>query len=194
MIATQQPALNRTATWRVIGIYSLLLMALIGFGTFFDILTGMGFFYVYAIAYFNALVVVLPILKVGRFGVAMLVYLPAAIIGLFVEYYLEYVLNPVLVSPWSVVGFCVLLVATGLSADVAYRFLPVGSDLRWRAVLTGIVLSVTYFLTCWLAAAYFYRPGPLAPMFVDVAYWALPWLVLNAGFGGYTAYAMCRKS
>ena len=76
-----------------------------GFGVMGEV-GGVGMFFIYIMGYFIALVVVLPILLVRRFGVGLMVFLPYAIIGLFVEYYMEWVLEHTLLTPWAVVGWC----------------------------------------------------------------------------------------
>ena len=81
-------------------------------------------FFVYILSFYITLVVVLPILLLQRFGVGMLVYLPYAITGLFVEYYFELVAEHNLTSYWGVLGWCAFGLAIGLSADLAYRYLP----------------------------------------------------------------------
>jgi hypothetical protein len=43
-------------------------------------------------------------LLVRRFGVGLMVYLPYAISGLFVEYYMDWVLQRNLVALWAVAG------------------------------------------------------------------------------------------
>jgi len=55
-----------------------------GFGVWPEV-GGIGMFFVYILSFYIALVVVLPILIIKRFGVGVAVYLPYAIIGLFVE-------------------------------------------------------------------------------------------------------------
>jgi hypothetical protein len=74
-----------------------------GFGVWGEV-GGVGMFFIYVTGYFIALVVVLPILLVRRFGVGLMVYLPYAISGLFVEYYMDWVLQRNLVALWAVAG------------------------------------------------------------------------------------------
>jgi hypothetical protein len=66
---------------------------------------GVGIFFVYILSFYITLVMVLPILLLQRFGVGMLVYLPYAITGLFVEYYFELVAEHNLISYWGVIGW-----------------------------------------------------------------------------------------
>src|SRR4030042_999829 len=93
--------------WQIIVIFNLILCCIYGFGSFtFDYYAGaatagfgvmgevggVGMYFTYIMAYFIALVVVLPILVIKRFGVGVAVYTLYAVSGLFVEYYVEWVL------------------------------------------------------------------------------------------------------
>jgi hypothetical protein len=187
--------LQRWKPWQVVLLFGLLQSALTGLGTFFDLATGVGMFFVYAVAHLNALVVVLPILLYRRFGVGAAVYLPWAISGLFVEYYLEYVLYHHLRSPWGVVGWCVIGLAIGFSADLAYRLLPRTMSERRRAILTAVAMGCANFVLTTVAVTTFYVPTstPFSETFPGMAYWALPWLILNSGVGGFLAYAISQE-
>ena len=163
-----------------------------GFGVWGEV-GGVGMFYIYVLSYFLVLVVILPVLIIRRFGVGIAVYLPCAIIGLFVEYYMEWVINPVLVSPWAVVGWCVFGLITGLSADFTYRFLPGSLNERWRAIITSLVLGTIMFLLTLLALTYFYVEQQTGPgSFLGIAYYGVPFLWVSSGFAGYTAHAIAQ--
>ena len=195
--------------WPIILIFGILLCFIVAFGSFtFDFFAGAataGFgdwgevggvqmFYIYVLSYFLVLVVMLPILFIRRFGVGTAVYLPYAIIGLFVEYYMEWVINPVLVSPWAVVGWCVFGLITGLSADLAYRFLPRNLNERWRAIITSLVLGAIMFLLTMVALMHFYVEPQTGPgSFLGIAYYGVPFLLTSSSFAGYTAYAITRE-
>jgi hypothetical protein len=195
MSAHRWALLRNRKPWQVVLLCGILQSVLTGFGTFFDLVTGVGMFFVYVVAHLNALVVVLPVLLYRRFGTGLAVYLPWAVSGLFVEYYLEYVLYRHLRSPWAVVGWCLVGLAIGLSADLAFRFLPSSMGERRRAVLTGVATGGVSFLLTTLALTCFYVPSstPLSQTFPDLAFWALPWLLGNSGLGGYMAYAVWRR-
>jgi hypothetical protein len=155
---------------------------------------GTGMFFVYMLGYFNALVVILPILLIKRFGVGAMVYLPYAVVGFFVEYYYEWLKEPVLVGPLAVVGWCLFGIATGFSADLTFRFLPTSLDERLRSVLMGVVLGAAHFVLTVVALRFFYTSGldTKPGSFVGVAYFGLPWLIANSTFGGYTAWAISK--
>jgi hypothetical protein len=102
-------------------------------------------FFVYVLNYFIALVVILPILVAKRFGLGLLVYLPYAVIGIPVDYYMEWVLSRSLVSPWAAVGWSAFGLLVGLGPG--YRFLPCHLGERWRVIVTGVVMGTV--ISCW---------------------------------------------
>lgn len=199
----------RLKTWQTILLFGILLCAIYAFGSFtFDYYAGagtaefgvwsevggIGMFFIYVMGFFIALVVVLPILLVRRFGVGLMVYLPYAISGIFVEYYMEWVLEQNLVALWAIAGWAAVGLVTGLSADLAYRFLPARLSERRRAITTGVVLGAVSFLTVLAALMFFYPAKPTGPgSFVGIIPWALPFLLVSSGFGGYTAYAISKE-
>lgn len=201
--------MRRLKSWQIILLFGLLLCAIYGFGSFtFDFFAGaataglgvmgevggVGMFFIYVMSYFIALVVLLPMLLVKRFGTGLKVYLPYAVGGAFVEYHMEWVVNRALISPWAVVGWCAVGLATGFSADLAYRFLPKDIKKQWRAVITGVVLGVATFLFVLLALRFFYVEPQSGPgSFLGVAYYGVPFLILSSGFGGYTAWAISHE-
>jgi hypothetical protein len=200
----------RLRPWQTILLFGILLCAIYGFGSFtFDYYAGaatagfgvmgevggVGMFFIYVMGYFIALVVVLPILLVRRFGVGLMVFLPYAIGGLFVEYYMEWVLVRSLVTPWAVAGWSTVGLAVGFSADLAYRFLPACLNERPRTIITGAILGIVNFLLVLVALTFFYTERQAGSgSFLGVAYYALPFLLVSSGFGGYTAYAISRET
>lgn len=201
---------NHLKIWVV---HSFLLMVVLNFSIFFwDFFSGtdtLGFgviepyrglpmFYVYMISFFSSLIVVSAILRSQKFGMGFLLWLPYAIIGFFVEAYFELEL---LVSIWGVIGYCAFGLLTGLSADIFYLLLNNKTRLNKKIItgLTGIIMSLTYFFLILIAIGFFYKTGWGGGSFDDpgtylgVAYFMLPWMVLNAYFGGYCAYAICDK-
>jgi hypothetical protein len=194
--------------WGIIIIFGFLLCIIYAFGSFtldyyagaatlrFGVMgpvSGIGMFFIYILGFYIALVVVLPILIIKRFGVGVAVYLPYAIAGLFVEYYMEWVTTRALVSIWAVVGWCVIGLVTGFSADLAYWLLPSRFSERLRAITTGVVLVLVTFALVLVALTFFYVERQTGPgSFLGIAYYGLPLLILNGAFGGYAAYAISR--
>ncbi len=200
----------RLKPWQIILIFAILLCVIYGFGSFtFDYFAGaatagfgvwgevggVGMYFTYVMAYFIALVVVLPILVIRRFWVGMAIYSLYALSGLYLEYYFELVVEQNLVGFWGVIGWCALGLATGLCADLAYRFLPSRLNEKWRAIGTGLAVGIATFLTVTVALSFFYvHRTPVYPAnYLSVAYYGVPFMLISSGFGGYTAYAISRR-
>ena len=151
-------------------------------------------FYLYAISYFSSLLVILPLLLTKRFGTASAIFLPYVIIGFPVNYYFEWVAERTWVAPWAGLGWSVAFLLTGLSADLAFRYLPSKLTYAWRSALSGAIMGFVSFIVT-VAALELVYVGPL-PMdtgsFVGIAYFGLPWMIINSAFGGYTAYALVK--
>lgn len=188
--------LDHWRPWQVIVLFAVLQFLLTGLGIFVD-QASIGFSYIYALSFFNALFVVLPILLIRRFGVGVAIYLPYATIGALINYMMEWVVDQLLASPWYPFVFGLFGLAVGFSADLVYRFLPAHHNLKIRAILAAITLGLVNFLTTVVGGSYFYKPDafpvPPAEPFLEVAWWALPWLIANSAFAGYAAWAMVQE-
>ncbi len=120
-----------------------------------------------------------------------------ALSGLFVEYYMDWVVDRVLVGLWAVAVWCVLGLATGMCADLAFRYLPYSLSDRWRAVATGVTVGVATFLSVTVALTFFYikaEPTTYTANYFSVAYYGVPFMLLSSAFGGYTAYAISKRA
>jgi len=202
-------SLRKLKSWQLVLLFGLFLCVLYAFGSFtFDyfagaatppagdlsLYKGVGMYFTYIESYLFALVVVLPILVIRRFGVGVLVYLPYAILGLGVEFYMESVATQALVGPIAVVGWCVIGLLIGLCADLAHRFLPTSLSDGARGTLIGMVQGGATFGLMLLALSYFYVSRQTGPgSYLGQAWYGVPWLLLNSGLGGYTASLMARR-
>lgn len=156
---------------------------------------GTGMFYLYMISYFASLVVILPALLTKRFGTATAVFLPYVVIGFPINYYFEWVTVRTWVAPWSGLGWTAAFLLTGLAVDLAIRYLPRKLAAAWRSALSGVVMALVCFMVTVAALDLVYL-GPLptdAGSFVGIAYFGLPWMIINSLFGGYTAYTIARQ-
>ena len=60
----------------------------------------------------------------------------------------------------------------------------------------GAVIGAALFIATWAALTFFYIPQPPEShyrFFTTGIWFSLPWLIVNGGFAGYTAYAMTKK-
>ncbi len=146
-------------------------------------------------SFFNSLIVLLAILRVKVFGTGLLIYLPWASVGFFIEMYFELILNPVLINIWGVIGWCLFGLLTGLSADLSYWYLRKKTSLKekYTASITAMIMSLVFFILNVIASIFFYKNGManlnFSPStFLGNAYFGIPWMIINSLFGGYVAY------
>jgi hypothetical protein len=158
---------------------------------------GVGMFYVYMISFFASFLVIWAILRTKKFGMGLYIWLPYAIIGLFVETYFELILNPVLKGFWAVIGYCIFGLLTGFSADLTFKICQEKLKLKGEiaAGLSGVIMSMVYYCTVMIAVSTFYLgESPLSwtdpGTFTGLAYFGLPWMIVNAFFGGIAAYGL----
>ncbi len=180
--------------WRFIAIFSLIQFCVYGFGSAFELIVTNIVCFHYVFAYFIALAVVVPVLATGRFGAGLAVYIPFATLGFFVEYYMEWVVNPTLIAPWAAVFWSIFGLLTGFSADLAYRFLPARLNGVRRAMMVGVIVGlVDFFLT--MAVLTFPYKDPVSGVIHLLNGWPilLPYLLISAAFAGYTAYALAQN-
>jgi len=193
-ITISRPLFPRWKPWQVVLFFGLLHFLVMSFGNFV-MEPRWGCVFVIP-AYLMALVVVLPILILRRFGVGTAVFLPFFVLGLPFTYYFEYLGNSSLRGVWAVLAWCLTGPATGLCADLAFRFLPRSWPDRWRAIVTGAIFGAAVFVTTYLALTYLYVNPSLGSHYgyftVGIGF-SLPWLVVNGGLAGYTAYALSKR-
>ncbi|MFX0123857.1 MAG: hypothetical protein ACFFAE_09485 [Candidatus Hodarchaeota archaeon] len=167
--------------------------ATLGFGIGGEKYMGIGMFYIYMVSLFLSLIVISAIYKADQtFGIGVLVFIPYAIIGFFVEYYYEI---DVLKGVWAVIGWCVIGLIVGFSADVSFKILIWQTRIReeYAAGLTGVCMNLVYFLLVCIAIEFFYISGTglSGPgSFLGVAYFGLPWMLIHGFYGGYLACVM----
>jgi len=147
-------------------------------------------------AYLMALPVMLSILALRRIGAGVVVFLPYAIIGFFMVYYMDYITLHTMLSVGGAVAWCMGGLFTGLAADLAFRFLPRRVPEKWRAILTGAIVGLGNYLTPLVAMRFFYIPHPPEShyyLFTSGIVYSLSWLIVNSGFAGFTAYAIHER-
>ena len=201
--------LARWKSWQVLALFAFLQCALTGLGVyFFDYFAGSatsgfartgavggtGMFFIYMLGFLNALIVLIPVQRLGFIGAGALVYSLWALVGLPLEYHYEWVLNRSLRGVWAVAAWCVAGPLNGLAADLAHRFLPRSIAPGLRAALTGAAFGVACYLTTLAALAWLYVvPLDRGPgSFAGLTYFGLPWLAAHSALGGFTAWALQR--
>jgi hypothetical protein len=194
-IAAESSRPSRLGPWAKALLYGVLQFAIYGVAAFLvEKYSGSCMFVLPA--YFYALVTVLAVVTLRRFGVGAATFLPIAVLGGLMEYYMEWVSSRSLLSPWGALAWSAMFLGIGLAADVAFRLAPARWSLRRRAALTGVAFGLAFYLLVLLVLVALYphtaQPGHLK-YFLEGAPFTVPWMLVNGGFAGYTAAAIADR-
>ena len=192
---TQSTKSRRASIWLPILGYGFLLFAIYGAAAFLVEMYSGGCMFVIPI-YFYALVIVLGKLRLQRFGTGLAMLLPIAILGVPMDYYGDWVMKQNLIGPWYALGWAPVFLAIGLAVDLVHRYAPADWHPRWRAVATGVGFGLAFYLVVLFALTAFYPETDQVwhlDYFQGGIYFTLPWMLVNGGFAGYTAYAISRQ-
>ena len=193
---TQPLESTLSSLWRPALIYGLPLFAIYGAAAFLVETYSGSCMFVLPI-YFYTLVAVLGVIKTGRFGTGVMIFIPFVLLGVPMDYYGDWVYDQNLISPWYALGWGPVFLGFGLVADLAYRYAPQGWHPRWRAITTGVAFGLGFYLLVLFALSTFYPAGDETWhlwYFTEGVFFTLPWMLVNGGFGGYTAYSITLRS
>lgn len=187
--------LRRLDLWGSILAYGVALFAIYGASAFLIEIYSGSCMFVLPI-YFYTLLTVLAVLKLNRFGVGAAVYLPIATLGAVMDYYGDWVVSRNLIGPWYALGWTPIFLGIGLAADLANRYAPCDWHPRWRAVMIGVTFGLAFYLLVLLGLSALYPPTDEVWhiwYFKEGVYFTLPWMLINGGFAGYSAYAFAMR-
>ncbi|MHA1328197.1 MAG: hypothetical protein ACTSRH_12900 [Promethearchaeota archaeon] len=96
--------------------------------------------------------------------------------------------------------YCVFRLITGFSVDISFKVLKEKKNINEKVKdgITGVIMSLIYFGKTLIAMGFFYKGGWMAGSssdhgtFLGVSYIGLPWTIINAYFGGFTAHTIAH--
>jgi len=186
---------RRPLTLRAVLAYGSLLFGVLSVANAFELVVTRGVCWVYVFGFFITVVVVHGVLRTGRFGMGIAMFVFYATVGTFMEYWMDYVVTPALIAPWAAVVWGLAGPFAGLSADLAHRFLPRTLAEGGRAAATGAAFVGALFVLVLLALSVSYLdPAPGLAHYLNGIGFTLPWLLVTGGFAGYVAHALRRAA
>jgi hypothetical protein len=182
--------------WKIMLGWGVVLTAVLSIGAFaVEKYSGTCMFV--AMPYFVSLAALMPAVKLKRFGSTIGAYIPYTVLGFFPLFYFDWLVSRSLVGLWAVFVFALSGFLIGACADLVYGF-PFRMSGRTRAVAAGMAVQAATFFTMLLGLKYLYLNSADAAshlhFFDQNWFFTLPWMVVNGGFGGYTAFAIRNRS
>ncbi len=179
--------------WKSILLWGFVLVAILMVGAVIDGTGVSGTCMFILVPYLAAIAGTIPVLTIKRFGVGALVYVPYALIGFFPLYYFDWLQSHSLIGLWAVFVWSLTGPLIGVSLDLA-NLLGGRLNERTRAILIGAVMQAMTFAVMLIGLTYLYTPtsnmASHLHFFDRQWFFTLPWMVVNGGFGGYTAYTL----
>ena len=182
--------------WKTSLLWGLALFLSLSFGAFVgERFSGTCMFIL--MPYFAALAATMPVLQVGRFGAGIVTYLPYAVLGFAPLFYFDWLQSRALHGLWAVFVWSASGPLIGLCADLAYR-LSARLQESWRGAIVGAAVQAATFAVILLGLTQLYVDPTAADsharLFDPYSYFTAPWMVVNGAFGGFTAWALWRRT
>ena len=189
-------------TWKTAGwasICFLLIACITGLFTFFfDVLLfenkmGYGYFYFILIFYTIILYSFYVRFKANWFG--LFAFGLNGLIGIPIELWLEYYTNPVLKSPWAAVGWFLIYVLYGLSADLSMFLVKVMKNESKAILLSSLIFSALAIALSIIPLVWFYVPEPAvegARTFLTYWYFLIPFALIQGVIGAYAGMNLAK--
>ena len=193
----------RRWTWKTTGwatICFLLLSMITGLFSFiFDVLlfnNKMGYYYSYFAIIFYTLVLYLFYEKFGNNWFGLFGFGLSGIIGIPIEYILEWQTYHTLKSPWFAVAWGGIYILYGLVADLLYWGFKLQSNQIITIIGSAMLFSVLFILISYLPLKTFYisvESPDYIKDFLQFWYFMIPYSMVQGAIGAYTGTKIAQS-
>ncbi|MBD3192498.1 MAG: hypothetical protein GF308_17800 [Candidatus Heimdallarchaeota archaeon] len=158
-----------------------------GFTVFFDIvLTGIGFIYVYfSLLFFTGILyffyVWLRVKWLGIFSFGL-----CGLIGIPIEWWLEWKIAGTLKSPWFAVGWGTIFAIYGIVADLSFWLLKPHENETRAVLLSALIFSLMLIVISIIPLSFFYKPSTEETAhFLTFWYFLIPFGIVEGVIGAF---------
>lgn len=120
----------------------------------------------------------------------------SGLIGIPIEWWLEYSISGALKSPWFAVAWGGIYILYGLAADLGLLIYNPKKNEKLAMIIMSIVFSICFIGLSLLALLTFYNP-PLDPStaksLLDYWYFLFPYGIIQSIIGGYSGYYLALE-
>lgn len=169
------------------------------FSYLFDVLlfeNKMGYGYTYFSLIFFTLVLYFFYEKFGNNWFGLFSFGLSGLIGIPIEYWLEWRVNPVLKSPWFAVAWGGIYVLYGFGADLSYWVLKLKLNKTLTVVLSSAVFSLLFIIISIIPLELFYiTPEPTEGTKTFLTFWhfLIPYGVIQGIIGAYSGMHLAKE-
>ena len=178
----------------------LLLSAVNGlFSYLFDVLLfdlRIGYGYIYFTTFFFGLILYYFYEKLRLKCLGTITFSLMGLIGIPIEYWLEYMVAPSLKSVWGAIGWGVIYVVYGLIADISMMLFKNLNYKKMAIFLSGIVFSVGVLTLSIIPLRFFYNPPsiPVDTDYLTFAWFLMPYGIVQGGLGAFLGYLLVKPA
>jgi len=186
-----KPWNKRSLGLNIIGFMSIAILSAV-FTVFFDIvMIGIGYIYLYFVMIFLMMVTYFFYVKIKTKGTALFLFGINGIIGIPIEFVMEWQIENTLISPWGAVYWALIYIAYGLSIDLSLWLLKPAKNERKAVLISSLISSVSFVLLSILALETFYKSDLSVPgleHFLTYGYFMIPYSIIQGVMGGFIGW------
>lgn len=187
--------LSKNWSWGTFGwgiICFLLLSTVNGIFTYlFDVVlfdVKIGYAYMYFAVFFFALILYFFITKLRVSWLGTLTFGLMGLIGIPIEYWLEYLVTPSLKSIWGAFGWGIIYLFYGLGADVSLILMRKIRNRKFAVFCSGLLFSTGLLVLSIIPLVWFYNSVPTEANYLTYAWFLMPFGILQGGLGALLGF------
>ncbi|MFX1493079.1 MAG: hypothetical protein ACFFBZ_02225 [Promethearchaeota archaeon] len=185
-----KPWNKRSLGLNILGFMSIAIITAI-FTVFFDIvMIEIGYIYLYFVMIFLMMITYFFYVYLKAKGTALFFFGLCGIMGIPIEFILEWQIENSLKSPWGAVYWALIYVAYGLSIDLSLWLSNPAKNER-KAVLYSSLISSVSFILLSIVSGSFYKSGfsvPGVDDFLTYGYFLIPYSIIQGVMGGFIGW------
>jgi hypothetical protein len=166
------------------------------FTVFFDIIMiEIGYIYLYFVMIFLMMETYFFCVYLKTKGTALFFFGLCGLIGIPIEYVIEWQIENTLSSPWCALYWALIYVAYGLSIDLSLWALKPGKNERKAVLVSSLISSISFILLSILALMTFYKSGLSVPGtadFLTYNYFMIPYAIIQGVMGAFIGWYLAN--
>ncbi len=191
-----KPWSKQTLGLNVIGFMIIAVLTAV-FTVFFDIIMiEIGYIYLYFVMIFLMMATYFFCVYLKNRGSALFFFGLCGLIGIPIEFIIEWQIENTLKSPWGALYWALIYVGYGLSIDISLWLLKPAKNERKAVLISSFISSVSIILLSILAVSTFYKTGLLVPGvddFLTYGYFMIPYGIIQGVMGGFLGWYIANN-